>query len=113
MNGHPRPRFYILARRRVLAATALEWARWFETEGADRARQVALTSIRADVCVSTVFIGMEYPSDVLAQREHPRLFEARVLGGVYDGELRRVETWDEAEQAHAELVALARDGGPS
>lgn len=55
---------------------------------------VAATKI-GDVVISTVFIGMEV---------NGLHFETMIMGGVRNGETKRLATYDEAEKYHSRLV---------
>lgn len=78
----------------------LEWARWFEK--ADR--RVAQNMI-GDVCVSTVFLGIDHRFGGLGL---PLLFETMIFGGIHDQYQDRCSTWEEAEKMHSDAVALVR-----
>ena len=75
----------------VLCTNIHEWARWFKN--ADR--QVARTE-NADICISTVFLGLNHQFGDGA----PLLFETLVFGGEYDGDCDRYTTWEGAERGH-------------
>lgn len=79
------------------------WMRWFEQ--ADR--NLARTSISADIMVLTTFRGVD---EAHQPGQLPRLFETRVFGGVLDGEELDFETRDDALTAHADLVEWCRLG---
>jgi hypothetical protein len=78
-------------------ADVTEWAWWFET--ADR--KVALDEM-GDVCVSTVFLGIDHR---LVGDGPPLLFETMVFRNGHGDEQERYATWEEAERGHAEMVA--------
>jgi hypothetical protein len=94
---------YILDGHDPKPAELLEWARWFETND----RKVARDTI-GDVCVSTVFLGIDHRFG----DGPPLIFESLVFGGPLDQEMRRYSTWDEAVAGHAELLSLVRASGP-
>ena len=74
----------------------LKWARRFEA--ADRT--VAKTDI-GGLHVSTVFLGIDHGFSA----GPPILFETMVFGLPDDEErMKRYETWEQAEQGHAEIV---------
>lgn len=73
----------------------LAWGEWMES--ADR--QVALDEIDG-ITVSTVFLGLEHGDR--------NLFETMVFGGPIDGEGARYQTWEQAEQGHAEMIAKVK-----
>ena len=95
-----RPRYYSLEGRdvRPFEGDVVAWARWFER--ADR--RIAFTDgLQDGACVSTIFLGIDHnfcdgPAIV---------FESMVFGGEHDGEQLRCATREEAERAHATLVA--------
>lgn len=76
----------------------LEWAKWYET--ADRV--VSKTELPGDVCVSTVFLGMD--SGIF--NDKPLLFETMIFGGEHDGFQERYSTWEEAEAGHKKAIEL-------
>lgn len=79
------------------------WLRWYEQ--ADR--NIARTSVTADVVVLTTFRGVD---DSAAPGDPLKLFETHVFGGVLDGEELHHATKDEALAAHARLVDFCRSG---
>lgn len=79
----------------------LTWALWFE----DADRTVSKTQVNEDVCVSTVFLGLDHNHGLTGR---PVLFETMVFGGELDEEMRRYSTWNEAEEGHAYVVKLAQ-----
>jgi hypothetical protein len=89
---------YTLDGKTPLAATEFaEWALWFETAN----RRVAFTQSK-NVSVSTVFLGTD---QALLPGDPPVLFETKVFGGASDGEVRRYNTWEDAERGHRAVVA--------
>jgi len=70
-----------------------EWHAWWSK--ADRS--VAKT-IRADVSISTVFLG------TCLRGDGQYLFETRVFGGPRSGDGRYSATWEEAEKTHETYV---------
>src|SRR5262245_49262646 len=87
-----RVRYYILwGHEAVPVKNVREWAKWFEL--ADR--HVDLT-IRRGVRVSTVFLELDHSFGM----DPPLLIETMVLGGIYDQEMVRYSTWDEAVAKH-------------
>lgn len=91
---HPGFRLFVLDVHRVpiRAGSVMEWAHWFED---NERRTVAKTALPDGSEVSTVFIGCDH---VLFETAH------LMPGGV--GILHRCKTWTDAEQAHAEAVAM-------
>jgi hypothetical protein len=71
-------------------------------------RRVALT-LFPGVRVSTVFLGIDHRFDLEGP---PLLFETLVSGGAHDELMRRYASWEEAEQGHAEIVALVSSDAP-
>jgi len=72
------------------------WAHWFET--ADRV--VAQTWITEDMCVSTVFLGLDHQWG----DGPPLLFETMVFLAGSERGCTRTSTWHEAEQEHQRVV---------
>ena len=73
------------------------WGRWFEK--ADRT--VANDSV-GNTSVSTVFIGLD-----MGLKGAPLLFETMVFGGGLADSEWRYATWEEAEEGHRNVLALA------
>jgi hypothetical protein len=88
---------YILSENHeVVPVGVVAWAEWFE----NAERQVALYK-STDWWVSTVFIGIDYS---YGMDEEPLVFETMVN---YKGEeviQERHHTWDDAVDAHEEIV---------
>jgi hypothetical protein len=98
-----RPVYYVLEGKTPVPAdrlTRLEWFEWFESYN----RCVAETITPNDVCISTVFLGIDWQH---RPDGPPLLFETKIFGGWKWDETRRYSTWEEAEAGHAEVVALA------
>jgi hypothetical protein len=68
-------------------------------------RRVALTVIRDDVEVSTVWLGLDHNWH---DDGPPVIFETMIFGGPLDLECWRYVTEAEAQAGHDEVVALAR-----
>jgi hypothetical protein len=95
-------KYYVLnADGEIVAASLLEWGRYFEA--ADR--HVANDMI-GDVRVSTVFLGIDHS----LYGERPVLFETLVFGGPLDGEMDRYHTKEQASIGHKEMVDRVRGG---
>ncbi len=93
---------YILAGKEPVQER--DWRRWAEWyQNADR--HVGLDKIGKDIEVSTVFLGRDHR---FSSAGPPILFETLVFGGDLDGEMRRYETWDEAEDGHKAMVERVR-----
>ena len=75
----------------------MEWGDWFQK--ADR--HVAETTIKPDVSVSTVFLGLDHNH---AGNGEPVLFETMVFGGENDQDMDRYSTWEEAVAGHKKMV---------
>ena len=78
----------------------LEWARWFETAN----RRVAETILPDNVCVSTVFLGIDHSFGGAV----PLLFETMIFGGEYDEYQERYPTWKAAKAGHRKAVKMAK-----
>ncbi len=95
-------RHYVLdANKQPQPAELMEWARWFETAGAERV--VAKTEI-GDAMVSTVFLGLDHQ---WALNGPPLIYETMVFGGALGGEQERYSTPEEAQSGHAAMVERA------
>lgn len=93
---------YILdGKKPIPCSDLMEWASWFETSN----RRVAQDEI-GDAQISTVFIGLDHSFG----NGPPLVFETMIFGGPHDQHQTRASTWDEAEQQHAEAVAMVRSG---
>jgi hypothetical protein len=93
-------RWYILDENRVPIPVDLDTgARWFE-ENTDK-RIVAKTSVKDNVEVSTVFLGLThgYGND-----GRPILYETMVFGGANDGDCRRYATEEKAIDGHNDMA---------
>lgn len=84
-----------------------EWQRAFM----DAHRNLlALSILRRDVEVSTVFLCLDFNhARMLNPDLPPILFETHVFGGALDGEEQRYYTWNEAMTGHGIMVGRARD----
>ena len=95
--------YFILRGKSPVAATLLEWGRWFETAE----RHVALDTV-GQYWISTVFLGLDHN---FIHQGPPILFETMVFdrNKQEEGEYtRRYSTWDEAEAGHANTVRAIR-----
>src|SRR5688500_10925875 len=63
--------------------------------------KVAHTEITDEVCVSTVFLGLDHSFRSVGR---PILFETMVFGGDKGGEMELCSTWEEAEKQHRQMV---------
>jgi hypothetical protein len=95
-----RQMYYRLEGHEAVPCTLMEWERWFE----DADRIVEVTMLADDVCVSTVFLGLDHNW----REGPPDIFETMIFGGPLDHEQARYTTWDEAEIGHKLMVARAR-----
>lgn len=95
-----RPQWYILKETRPVRVKDLdEWVRQLDYEN----RHVGYDVI-GDVCVSTVFLGL----DLQHGKGPPLLFETLIRGGEHNGSMRRCSTWDEAEWQHKRAVEMVK-----
>lgn len=92
-------RYILVGKEPVPCEDLLEWARWYET--ADRRVQQDYVGA---IFVSTVFLGLDH-SFAFDRNAPPILFETMVFGGVYDGDMYRYSTWEQAELGHALVLA--------
>lgn len=79
------------------------WAVWFEANF-DK-RSIGKTEVDGQE-VSTVFLGTDHAWG----GGPPLLFETMIFGGKWDNWQWRWHTRDEAEQAHARIVAALQEG---
>ena len=79
-----------------VAENVVEWGNWMRTNE----RHVADQDVDG-VRVSTVFLGIDHR---FATNGPPILFETMVFGGHLDGEMKRYETWEQAEAGHRKIV---------
>lgn len=85
----------------------MEWALWFEVA----ANRVIRQSDFGEVCISTVFLGIDY-----AMFPHGRhqWFETMIFGGELDQQQWHYETLEEAVAGHnqaLELLGLGENNG--
>lgn len=86
-------------------ADYLEAAKWRDANP-DRHR-VGFTKV-GRARVSTIFLSIDHNWE--GPPAPPVLFETMVFGGRFDGYQRRHETWEQAEQWHAQVVEALRSG---
>lgn len=106
-----RPHYYILQGKVAVPIEGdepsdwMRWARWFEQAAIDGTRIVAQAyypSAPRNVCVSTVFLGLDHNWSFQGR---PILFETMVFGLGDSVELvERCSTWEEAETIHSVTV---------
>lgn len=108
-------KYYILdGKTPVVEPDLKKWCVWMEAhQGEQIVRQDFVTpkdadGLLEDVYVSTVFLAFDH--NVFNDSGPPLLFETMVFGGPHDQEQRRCTTWEEAEQIHAEMIALVKQG---
>lgn len=82
----------------------LEWARRFD----QKTKRVAKDEVAPGVVVSTVFLGLNHQYG----DGPPLIFETRIFGGDHDQDMDRCSTWEEAEEMHHRMVALAATPAP-
>lgn len=97
-------RHFVLRDRKIVPATLMEWAQWFEAGN----RKIARTELGPRGVVSTVFLGLDHGSG----NGPPILFETLVFGGPLDDEMERYSTLEEAEAGHAAMVERLREPKP-
>lgn len=78
----------------------LAWAVWHEDS--IEQRRVAYTTIRADVHVSTVFLGTDM--NFFGESDAALLYETMVFGGDFDSLCERSQTLEQAEDVHERVV---------
>jgi len=89
---------YILDGHRAVPCPDLEtWGRWMGTTD----RVVARTTVREEIEVSTVFIGLDHQFG----NGSPLLFETMVFRNGDGQDMDRYSTWDEAIDGHQRMVA--------
>jgi len=95
--------YYVLHGHKPVSSELAIWARSMESRGDERI--VAKSSLKKNVSVSTVFVGLEHQWG----EGPPLLFETMIFGGEHDGYQERYSTWEEAEEGHAEAVKLVKE----
>lgn len=97
------PPLWIIEDRKPRRANIHEWSAYMTS--ADR--HVRLTEVHtpgaSTAQISTVFLGIDH---AFGLDERPVLFETMVFGGQFNECQWRYSTWDEAEEGHAQVVAL-------
>lgn len=94
--------YYILKNKVPVKVDLLEWAQWFENFPD---RHVGLNNLGDEVHISTVFLGLDYS---FTSRRSPILFETMIFGGEHNEFQQRYHSWEEAEEAHEEIVLSVR-----
>lgn len=95
-------RFFILKNKSpVYEPDLIKWSKWFE-ENSDK-RILKRETVNGCI-VSTIFLGINYQLFT----GPPLLFETLIINGIYDGEIHRYTTWDQAMKGHHEMVNLCR-----
>jgi len=93
--------FYLDGTRPVFTDDVVLWAAWYQS--ADRrVAEDLLTIENVKVRVSTVALGMSMGTGLN--------FETMVFDGEHDGYLQRSETWEDAEDLHANVVKNLKNG---
>lgn len=99
---------YILEGHKPVPCDLMTWARWLETNRANK--HVAddyienPPGVTGAVRVSTVFLGLDHGYG----GGPPILFETMIFGGPHNEEMWRYSTWEEAEAGHARAVEIAK-----
>lgn len=99
---------YIYKDGKILEATLLEWAKWFEgDDGGIENRRIEYTE-EEEFCVSTVFIGIDHG---FGMNEDALLFETCILRGPenLNQHLFRYATVGDAKQGHYAIVRALRN----
>lgn len=94
---------YILNGRETVPCDLMTWARWFES---NRANRVVNKTKFGDTEVSTVFLGLDHRYG----DGPPQIFETLVFGGPMDGDMERCSTYEEAEAMHAAMCERVQRG---
>lgn len=100
------PRYFILDDQHQLQAVdMLTWACWLEEE---RGKRIVKQETVGRFWISTVFLGLGL--DDLGLGYHPQFFETMAFRGPEQERMpdliARVDSWEEAEAAHAHAVKL-------
>jgi len=90
--------YYILEGRKPKAATAAEWAVWWNTSPNRFIKQTVIEKVGR---VSTVFLGMGFHKN--------QLFETMIRDGLYPDFQERYETWEQAVERHDEICRLLKN----
>lgn len=104
--------YYILEDRKVRPASMSEWSEMFNRTFD---RRVGYDEI-GEVHVSTVFMGLDQKAHqgCMERGDHqfgdgdPLLFETMIFGGEHDDYQVRTSTWEKAERAHQDAIALVK-----
>jgi hypothetical protein len=92
-------RYYKLVNKSPVLVTSWE-EMTIQWDGYPRVKAETIEGAR----ISTIFLGEDHNWG----DGPPLLFETKIIGGEYDGEMWRYSTWDEAEAGHAAAVDLVR-----
>lgn len=107
-NPARRPIWYRLDGHTPVPCTGPEWAMFMEETWEGNGRVVGqdhyLQHDGQRVLVSTVFLGVD-----TALYDDAPLFETMVLGGLYDHHQEKSATWEEAEETHERVRAIAAE----
>ena len=93
--------YFKIVNGKVKPATMLEWAAQL---GDIEARAVDRTAISEEVCVSTVFLGIDHGFG----SDKPILFETMIFGGEYNDRQWRYASYGEAKRGHWQIVECLR-----
>ena len=91
--------FYALEGREVVKSNMTQWASMMEETNSERF--LSRDTIRPQVEVSTVFLGLDHS---LGRADVPILFETMVFGGKCAGQAQRYTDFDDAIQGHQHVV---------
>ncbi|MDH5919820.1 hypothetical protein L8R85_02160 [Vibrio splendidus] len=116
--------YYILIGKNAVKVDNLaDWSKWFSEHARFGSRHVGHLNIKkrkpfkkggkmlakvnkqrqVPITISTVFLAMDH-NHFNMYGNKPILFESMVFGGKYDDYQARYFTWDEAKEAHDQLV---------
>ena len=97
---------YILQDRKAVPTQNLEgWKAWMKQSSKLGGRLVAYSRINESVSISTFFCPIHVQTTVESE---PKLFELRIRGGRFDGRIKRVSTYEQAEFEHEATAQLLR-----
>lgn len=91
-------------------APTLEAFKYYQEHPEQRNMEVSTIEMQGQqVRISTVFLIIDHGYPFI--NSEPLLFETMIFGGVYDGQMWRYATYQEALKSHQRIVALLETEG--
>ena len=107
MSGTRFAFFYTIKDRKVIKLDSPQHqdnlSAWADSMLEDLENRLVGYAMLGDVEVSTTFTGLNYGSE-----EEPLYFSTMVFGGPLDESTTYTQTWEQAEEAHHEMVARVK-----